>query len=54
MLAEWHSFGHVAENLSGLTGFSQDSGDADPFYAWGGCFGMPAIIEAGFAGERRG
>ena len=47
MLAEWLTFGHVAENYSGLTGFSQDSGDADPFYCWGGCFAMPSILESG-------
>jgi hypothetical protein len=46
MLSEWLSFGHVVENLSGLTGFSQDSGNADPFYCWGGCFAMPAILES--------
>jgi len=47
MLAEWLTFGHVAENLSGLTGFSQDSCDADPFYCWGGCFAIPSILESG-------
>jgi hypothetical protein len=54
MLQEWDMFGHIAENLSGLTGFSQDSGDADPFYAWGGSFGMPAMLEAGFGGQGEG
>jgi hypothetical protein len=50
MRAEWLTYGHIAENLSGVTGISQDSGDADPMYAWGGGFGLPALLEAGFGG----
>ena len=47
-LREWREFGHVAENYNGVTGFSQDSGDADPAYAWGGLYGLMSVLEAGF------
>jgi hypothetical protein len=53
MLQEWLQFGHIVENMSGIMGISQDSGNADPFYAWGGSFGLPALLEAGF-GRGRG
>lgn len=45
MLNEWLEYGHIVENMNGMTGISQDSGNADPFYAWGGSFGLPAILE---------
>jgi len=48
MLSEWLTFGHVAENYNALTGFTQDSGNSDPFYSWGGCFGMPSVLEGGY------
>jgi hypothetical protein len=47
-LGEWEQFGHVGENYNAYTGITQDSGDADPFYAWGGLWGLPALLEAGF------
>jgi hypothetical protein len=46
LLREWALFGHVAENYNAVTGFTQDSGDADPMYAWGGCFGLMGVLEA--------
>ena len=49
-LAELREFGHVAENYNALTGFTQDSGDADPYYAWGGLWALMAVLEAGFGG----
>ena len=44
----WEVFSVVCENVNGLTGVCEDSGDADPFYTWGALFGFPALIEAGF------
>ena len=50
-LRELRAFGHFAENYNGMTGFSQDSGDADPAYAWGGCYGLMAVLEGGFGSD---
>lgn len=44
----WEGFGVSCENVNGITGVCEDSGDADPFYTWGGLFGFPALVEGGF------
>ena len=47
LLGEFLRFGHVAENYNAITGFTQDSGDADPMYAWGSAWGLMAVLERG-------
>lgn len=46
--AQWGDYGIVGENYNAYVGYVTDSGDADPFYAWGAMFGLPALLEAGF------
>ena len=48
MLAEWRVYGRIGENYNAYIGVTQDSGNADAFYAWGGLFGLPALLEAGY------
>ena len=48
LLSQWQSAGHIGENFNAFIGTVTDSGDADAFYVWGGAYGLPALIEAGF------
>jgi hypothetical protein len=46
-LANWQAYGQVCENVNGLIGACEDSGDADPFYTWGALFGFTSVLESG-------
>jgi hypothetical protein len=46
-LSNWEVFGQVCENVNGIIGTCEDSGDADPFYTWGALFGFTSFIEDG-------
>jgi hypothetical protein len=46
-LFNWQAFGVVCENVNGMLGTCEDSGDADPFYHWGALFGFTAFVESG-------
>jgi hypothetical protein len=37
----------VCENVNGIIGTCEDSGNADPFYTWGALFGFTSFMEAG-------
>jgi hypothetical protein len=43
----WDNFGVICENVNGLLGTCEDSGDADPFYHWGALFGFTTFVENG-------
>lgn len=43
----WDNSGVICENVNGLIGTCEDSGDADPFYTWGALFGFTSFIESG-------
>jgi hypothetical protein len=45
-LENW-AVGVVCENVNGLIGTCEDSGNADPFYTWGALFGFTSLVEAG-------
>ena len=42
----WGS-GVVCENVDGLVGVCEDSGNADPGYTWGALYGFTAFVEGG-------
>jgi hypothetical protein len=43
----WDTFGVVCENVNGMLGTCEDSGDADPFYTWGALYGFTSFLESG-------
>jgi len=43
----WEGYGSVCENVHGLLGTCEDSGNADPFYHWGGLFGFTTFLQNG-------
>lgn len=45
-LLNWEA-GVVCENINGIIGTCEDSGNADPFYTWGALFGFTSFMEAG-------
>jgi hypothetical protein len=45
-LLNWEA-GVVCENVNGILGTCEDSGNADPFYTWGALFGFTSFMEAG-------
>jgi hypothetical protein len=45
-LENW-AVGVVCENINGVVGTCEDSGNADPFYTWGALFGFTSFIEKG-------
>jgi len=44
-LENW-GLGVVCENVDGVGGWCENSGNADPFYTWGALFGFTALLEA--------
>jgi len=42
----WGEFGVECENVNGLVGTCEDSGNADPFYHWGALYGFTSILES--------
>ena len=41
----WQNFGQVCENVNGIVGTCEDSGNCDPSYTWGALFGFPTFLE---------
>ena len=45
-LENW-AVGVVCENVNGVVGTCEDSGNADGFYTWGALFGYTSFVENG-------
>jgi hypothetical protein len=46
-LANWDTYRVMCENVNGIIGTCEDSGNADPFYTWGALYGFTSFLESG-------